>query len=237
VDAISAELCGAFVAAYRPFVEQRLDVLGLPRVDDAVAEGHAWLATALPGLLEEPYRKQRRSPLEVFQEALAVPNDALAALGVEPPERDEVAVAALPGDRYGLAPASSQELGEAAWRAHLSWGVAKAASMRPSAVLVSRNLLDSSRIGVAADAAGYALVTMADPPADPGRHAVGLVDLEHPDADEAVRRLTDVCGRVVAFGPHVDDLAMTRARALGADDAVPRSRFFGSLPDWFPPMA
>ena len=236
MDATSAELCDAFLGAYGPFVEQRLDALGLPRVDDAVAEGHAWLAAALPGLLQQPYRDQRRSPLEVFQEALAVPNDALAALGIEPPERDDVAVAALPGDRYGLAPASSQELGEAAWRAHLSWGAAKAAAMRPSAVLVTRNLLDSSRIGGAADAAGYALVTMAGPPEDPGRHAVGFVDLEHPDADEAVRRLANICGRVVAFGPHVDDLAMTRARSLGADEAVPRSRFFGSLASWFPKM-
>lgn len=32
--------------------------------------------------------------------------------------------------------------------------------------------------------------------------------------------------RIVAFAPHVDDAAMDRARAAGADVVYPRSRFF-----------
>ena len=43
--------------------------------------------------------------------------------------RDEVTVNALPGDRYGLAPASSRELGDEVWEAHLRWGAAKAAAL------------------------------------------------------------------------------------------------------------
>jgi len=228
------ELIDAFVAAYRPYVESRLAAAGLPRVDEAIDEGRAWLTGALTALLVKPYRQQHRSPLEVFQEALRPPTEALAGVGAAPATRDEMAVAALPGDTFGLAPASSQELGEAAWRAHLAWGATKAAAMRPSAVVVTRNLLDGSRITAAAEASGYRLVTMASVPADPAHHAVGFVDLEHPDADQAVRTLVETCGRVVAFGPHVDDLAMTRARSLGADDAIPRSRFFGSLASQFP---
>lgn len=234
VDVVSSELIDRFVAAYRPYVEGRLAAAGLPPVDEAIERGRAWLAEALTALLDRPYREQHRSPLEVFQEALRPPTGALADLGAVPALRDEAAVAALPGDSFALAPASSQELGEAAWRAHLAWGATKAAAMRPSAVVVSRNLLDGSRIAEAAEAAGYRLVTMASVPSDPARHAVGFVDLEHPDADQAVRTLSESCGRVVAFGPHVDDLAMARARSLGADDAIPRSRFFGSLASQFP---
>ncbi|HSM01729.1 MAG TPA: hypothetical protein VK960_04700 [Acidimicrobiia bacterium] len=234
MDAVSSELIEAFVAAYRPYVEGRLEHAGLPGVDEAIDEGRAWLARALGDLLARPYREQHRSPLEVFQEALKHPTEALVAAGSPPAPRDEVAIAALPGDTFGLAPASSQELGEGAWRAHLAWGATKAAALRPSAVAVTRNLLDGSRLLEAAEAAGYRLSTMASVPTDDDHHAVGFVDLEHPDSDLAVRRLAEICGRVVAFGPHVDDQAMIRARSLGADEAVPRSRFFGSLRSWFP---
>jgi hypothetical protein len=37
---------------------------------------------------------------------------------------------ALPGDVYDLAPASSRDLGEEVWEAHLRWGAAKAAALR-----------------------------------------------------------------------------------------------------------
>jgi len=237
VNTIAADLLDAFVAAYRPYVKGRLDAAGLPAVDGAIDDGAVWLSGALAALLELPYRDQRRSPLEVFQEALVFPTDALAHLGVEPAARDPVAVAALPGDLFGLAPASSQDLGEGAWRAHLAWGAAKADAMRPSAILVGRNLLDGSRIAEAAARAGYRLVTAASLPDDVERHAIGFVDLEHPDADEAVRRLTARCGRVIAFGPHIDDFAMTRARSLGASDALPRSRFFSGLGEQFPAVS
>lgn len=237
MDQAASDLLEAFLAAYRPYVQARLDAADLPAVDAAIDDGVTWLAETLAALLEQPYREQRRSPLEVFQEALAFPTDALGDLGVTPVARDDVAVAALPGDLFGLAPASSQELGEGAWQAHLAWGAAKAGAMRPSAILVGRNLLDGTRIAEAARRAGYRLVTVSSLPADIDNHVVGFVDLEHPEADDAVRRLASSCGRVIAFGPHVDDLAMTRARSLGASDALPRSRFFASLVEQFPAVA
>jgi len=67
--------------------------------------------------------------LELFQEALRFPTYALEQAGNQPVGRDEIATNALPGDRFGLAPASSRDLGEEAWMAHLSWGAAKAAAI------------------------------------------------------------------------------------------------------------
>jgi hypothetical protein len=234
-DPISERLRGAFVAAYRPYVEGILADRGLPPVLAAVAEGERWLDETLAALLALPVREQPRSPLEVFQEALRFPTEALEESGVTPVSRDQVAEAALPGDRYDLAPASSQDLGEEAWRAHIAWGAAKAARIGPLAVTFTRSLMDASRIEAAGAAAGFRVVTVRDLGASPASGVVvAFVDLEHPDADEAVRHLTGVAGRVIAYGPHVDELAMVRARALGAADALPRSQFFEDPGNHFP---
>ena len=123
------ELVDAFVAAYPRHVDSRCDALGVPAPQAAVGEGQAWLHAALTELLEVPFAEQRRGPLELFQEAMRYPTAALEAEGVEPADRNEVAKAALPGDLYDLAPASSQDLGEEAWYAHLAWGAAKARAL------------------------------------------------------------------------------------------------------------
>lgn len=225
------------MAAYRPSVTARLEAGGYPTPEDAITEGEAWLAVSLEELLGRPFAAQSRSPLEVFQEAMRFPTAALFAAGAHPVARDEVTAVALPGDLYDLAPASSQELGETAWHAHLAWGAAKAAAVRPVAVLVSRNLLDVSRLEQAVATAGYRLEVASGLPGATGGCAIGIVDLEHPQADAAVGILTRRCGRVVAYGPHVDDFAMTRARSLGAADAVPRSRFFTDPAEWLRPLA
>jgi hypothetical protein len=236
MDEVAMALRDALVAAYRPYVEARLDAAGLPRVEEATAAGVAWLEDALSDLLEKPVGEQWRSPLELLQEAMRFPTEALATLGANPVARAEAVEAALPGDVFDLAPASSQELGEGAWHAHLAWGAAKAAAMRPGAVLITRSLLDRSKVDEAAASAGYRLEVEAGVPSGRGRFAVGFVDLEHPDSDEAIRRLVGICGRVVAYGPHVDDMAMIRARSLGAEDAVPRSRFFKDPAVWLLPL-
>jgi hypothetical protein len=57
------------------------------------------------------------------------PTDALTGADVAPVVRDDVTVAAMPGDRFALAPASSSELGDDAWRAHLAWGAEKASAI------------------------------------------------------------------------------------------------------------
>lgn len=233
----AAGVVAAFTAAYRPYLESRFAELGLEAPEGVVAAGERWLRASLEELLSLPFAAQRRGPLEVFQEAMRFPTEAVATAGVPEPARDPVAAAALPGDRYDLAPASSQALGEAAWSAHLLWGAAKAAANAPrglSAIHLTRNLLDASRVGEAAARAGYELTVVTKPPPGDRRHTVAIVDLEHPDADEAVRTLAATCGRVVAYGPHVDEFALVRARTLGAADAVPRSRFFSDPGAWLP---
>jgi hypothetical protein len=235
---VADALHSAFVAAYRPYVEGLLVERGLPSVPDAVAAGERWLDEALGELLALPAREQPRSPLEVFQEALRFPTEALLAAGADPVARDEVAESALPGDVLDLAPASSQALGEAAWRAHLEWGAAKAARMGPHAVLVTRNLMDASRIEAAGAGVGFRVTTataVADVPE--GGAVVAFVDLEHPDADAAITALSAAAGRVIAYGPHVDDVAMVRARSLGAAEALPRSRFFKDPAAMFPAIS
>ena len=234
-DAVSDRLRTAFVGAYRPFVEGRILANGLPAVDEALMVGEGWLEVALADLLSLPAADQPRAPLEVFQEAMQFPTAALSALGQVPVGRDPVTAAALPGDLFDLAPASSQDLGEEAWRAHIAWGASKAARMGPLAVLVTRNLIDASRIESAGVATGFRVATVKrldDLPE--GGQVVAFVDLEHPDADEAVRMLSGSTGRVIAYGPHVDDTAMVRAQSLGAAEALPRSRFFKDPTAHFP---
>ncbi len=228
-----------FVAAIRPRVENRLAEMGVEwteGVGESLAEAEEWLRSALEQLVGTPFDEQRRSPLELLQEAMRFPTDTLAGLGVPVVSRDSVAVSAIPGDVYGLAPASSHQLGEDAWHAHLAWGAAKAAAMqvarRPEFGVFSSNLMDRSKFGAMlpdwemvawTDVAGIAKV----PP-------TCFVDLQNPDADEAITALAALGAKVIAFGPHVDDVAMVRARSLGATDAVARSTFFRRLQSFLP---
>ncbi|MDE0374646.1 MAG: hypothetical protein OXK16_01625 [bacterium] len=129
---IAAELASVLVTAYAPYVRDRVARLGLdvpPGMDGAIEEGRRWLETALPDLLGRPFASQDRGPLELFQEALRFPTAALERAGHQPVPRDELVTNALPGDLFDLAPASSNDLGEAAWKSHLAWGASKAAAM------------------------------------------------------------------------------------------------------------
>src|SRR3972149_8314345 len=182
----------ALVAAYRPHLVRILAARGWPGVADAIAAGEQQLCESLDGLLAQSHREQRRGPLELFQEAMAPPNAALAAAGIEPPRRDPIAGAALPGGAYDLAPASSAVLGEEAWRAHLARGAAKAAEVtRPVAGVFSANLLDVDRIEQAVGRRGYRVERIAS--AEGGRGQAGVVDRDqqpsqrlgdHPERDE-----------------------------------------------------
>ncbi len=121
------------VDAFVPYVSGRLSEFGVemsPEWEVVLREAQAWLRSELTTLLSQSFDRQRRGPLEVFQEALAAPTEALLASGVSPVRRDPVVRSALPGDIFGLAPASSRALGEDAWRTHLAWGAAKATWVR-----------------------------------------------------------------------------------------------------------
>ncbi len=123
----------ALVGAFAPHVLACVDRLGLDGsdgLDAAIADGERWLADELERLLSIPYASQHRGPLEVFQEAMSFPTAHLLEHGCEPVSRDPVAVDALPGDVFDLAPASSAVLGEDVWKAHIQWGVEKAAYLQ-----------------------------------------------------------------------------------------------------------
>lgn len=128
-----ADLVSSLTEAYRPYVLGVLAERGWQRSDEldrSLDEGAAWLASNLDTLLSLAFADQPRGPLEVFQEAMRFPTEALGAMGIAPVARDQVAARALPGDVYDLAPASSRDLGEAVWAAHLQWGARKAAALR-----------------------------------------------------------------------------------------------------------
>ncbi len=235
MDDVARKLREELVGAYRPFVEGRLRARRWPEVPEAIAAGEEWLVAALDELLDTEFSRQPRGPLEVFQEAMSAPTAALEGLGIEPVERDAVAAAALPGDHFDLAPASSADLGDEVWQAHVAWGIAKAAAGRPLVAVHSGNLIDLDRIESSVADRGYRAERFR--PEAHHQIAVAFVDLEMPDADEQIRLLVTRSARVVAFGPHVDDLAMTRARSLGADDAVARSVFFRDPASYLPTLA
>lgn len=129
IDEASQTLADELVAAYAPFVGARTGSLDVD-LAEALEAGEAWLREELTVELSRPYGQQRRGPLEIFQAAMSFPTEVLLAAGVEEPPRDAMAVQALPGDRFNLAPASSRDISDEVWTAHLGWGVTKAASMK-----------------------------------------------------------------------------------------------------------
>ncbi len=232
-----AALRRELVRAYVPYVEGRLVELGLrppPGLAESLGEGRRWLDEALGELFETPFVGQVRSPLEVFQEAMRFPTEVLAGAVVPAIERDPVEEAALPGDRYRLAPASSQVLGDRAWRAHLAWGAAKARALRAGAVVwLGSDLMDRARVAAAVARTGRQLVAVAD--ADALSSAIEgagllLVDLTHPEAGTALEAAAEAGLHPVAYGPHVEVERLASAQELGAV-AMARSAFFGRLED------
>jgi hypothetical protein len=83
------------------------------------------------------------------------------------------------------------------------------------------DLMDRSRVSAAVAGVEFARDAAACAGAD-----VVVVDLaRHGDALVAIRAAAPAA-RIVAFGPHVDDALLDRARRDGADRVVARSRFF-----------
>jgi hypothetical protein len=130
-EAVGRSLAELLAGAFRPYIEARIAERGYPVVSSTVLDDAGdELKDRLDALIRKPATEQRRSPLEIFQAACAAPNAALLEMRVEPPDRDPTTANALPGDIFDLAPASSAEIGEEVWQAHLAWGVAKAATLK-----------------------------------------------------------------------------------------------------------
>jgi len=83
------------------------------------------------------------------------------------------------------------------------------------------DLMDRSR--VSAVVAGVEFASDPDACADAD---VVVIDLARHAAGVAAARAAAPEAWIVAFGPHVDDELLARAAADGADEVLPRSRFF-----------
>lgn len=216
MDKASQAFYDAIVAALGPFLGERLKDLGISPDSDVVDGAVKRCAADLSTLFELGYDEQTETPLQVVRRTVRA---------VE----EESAIAVPEGD---VAPASAAELGEAALAASLNWGSAKAAALRRPAVLVhSTNLLDASGLEEAAAGAGYRVAR--SPEAGP---LAAFVDLEAPDSDRVIEALAAAGVKVIAYGPHVDDLALARARTLGATTAEPRSRVLRDPGVFLPPV-
>jgi DNA-binding NarL/FixJ family response regulator len=88
-------------------------------------------------------------------------------------------------------------------------------------VALVTDLMDRSRLTTALGSVRFARTPEAAADAD-----VVVVDLARfADALSALRAALPQA-YIVAFGPHVDDVALAAARSAGADAVMPRSRFF-----------
>jgi len=83
------------------------------------------------------------------------------------------------------------------------------------------DLMDRSKVQSALDGVTFA----RDPHAATGADVV-IVDLARFGDAVATIRAAAPGARIVAFGPHVDDELLERARAAGADTVLARSLFF-----------
>jgi len=105
-------------------------------------------------------------------------------------------------------------------------------------LLVSGDLMASSRLAGIGRGAGVEVETLAAPGGMPHGTAfdVVLIDLQSLPGDPAAhvaraRQLGGATAKVVAFGPHVWKERLDAAISAGADDAVSRGAVMESLPD------
>jgi len=127
---VSVLVLQTFLGTFRPYLLGILAERQLTVPDSVVDEAEKWLADHLADELGLPFIEQRHGPLEFFQLAMETPTEWLRASGAVEVPRDPVTAEVLPGDIFHLAPASSRDLGEEAWMAHMSWGAAKAAAFQ-----------------------------------------------------------------------------------------------------------
>lgn len=95
-------------------------------------------------------------------------------------------------------------------------------------VAFTSDLMDRSRLTAAGELVGVGTAPELVEQIAEGGVDVVVIDLSRPGAFEAIDVAVAAGARTVAYGPHVDDDALTAARAAGAE-ALPRSRFFRSV--------
>jgi hypothetical protein len=111
----------------------------------------------------------------------------------------------------------------------------------PSGLLLSRDLIFTSKITGTARALGYRFLTAGS--VDQATTVIEQMrprlifadlasgDLTAPPALLALRRIAGPEAVFIAFGSHVDPASLDAARAAGCQEAMPRSRFVAELPE------
>ena len=107
-------------------------------------------------------------------------------------------------------------------------------------LLLSGDLMTSSHVSAAADRQNVASATALDAAAMAEKlraNSVALVilDLGLPrlDVDAAVSQVRELApaARILAFGPHVHEAVLQRARSAGCDQVMSRGQFHNRLDD------
>jgi len=111
----------------------------------------------------------------------------------------------------------------------------------PPGMLLSRDLIFTSKVTGTARALGHRVVVAGDVALAASMIAqwtprvvfvdLSAGDLVQPAALLAFRKLAAPGTPFVAFGSHVDTAALAAARGAGCDPVLPRSRFSAELPE------
>lgn len=244
-------LHSTLVVAYPAYVTAAFAERGYPlnrTTALAIEKATAFLDAELAVLLEQDYRDQRRSPLELFRAALEMLATALGDSGVAPAPAASITV---DGDTYGLAPGSSSALGPEAHEAHLAWGSAKAATFmvgrsttppEPATLLMSADRGEQDTLVLLLKSPGVECLAVRNPAAVAAaieRRAVviALIDLSHRSARRAVTQLLEAGVPTLVYGDEVDDLVETGLRAQGVTAVVRRRDFIADPTRYLPHLA
>ncbi len=254
---LSARLRTALVDAFPGYLARRLRELGGDAPQDVIDRCTADLSESLVRLEVSPHNLGE-SPLELVRIATEPVTAALSAAGVEPVERDAEAVELHPDDVFDLYPATSRDLGEDVWRVHMQWGLERArlvagvvpasspkedvgdSAVRrvPAVALFGVAEPHRSELEQSLRQLGYRPLLWRNPAALEDGVAAGpvlaLVDLRHPTAEEATRRLKAEGIRVVAFADGVTDFTQAATMALGADEVIESDRIVELLDSRLP---
>ena len=188
---------------------------------DSIVEGAQVLDGLMATLEATPPPLQRHSPLELFREALRPVTKALSTVGAPEVPRDPEQTALLPWDRFALSPASTSAIGPQVHKAHLAWGVAKAATLgalaersnpeRPLLWFVCR-VDDTKAVVASGERSGYRML----PAPQWDRPVAVLLDLGVDGAMDLLALAVTDGHRVVVYDNEVDDIRSPGLRAAGA---------------------
>ena len=244
-------LHSTLVSAFPAYVTTVFTKRGYPldrTMASAIEEATAFLDVELAVVLDQEYREQRHSPLELFRAALEILASTLADSGVAPSTTEPSTTG---GDTYGLAPGSSSALGPAAHEAHLAWGAAKASAFvserstttnDPVVLLVAADREDRTVLVSFLGSPGMECLAARNPAAvaaaiEQQPVLIAFLDLEHRSSHQVVAQLLGAGIPTVVYGDGIDDLVETGLLAQGVRAVIRRDEFIADPARFMPRLA